>query len=45
MTKRSNSMLAPVCALVKVTVDRASGFFILWTQTCTDVQGAVVGVD
>ena len=29
-------------ALVQVTVDRVSKYFILWSQTCTEVRGLAV---
>jgi len=29
-------------AMVQITVDRVSKFFILWTQTCTEVRGLAV---
>lgn len=29
-------------ALVEITVDRVSKFFVLWTQTCTEVRATAV---
>ena len=32
-------------ALIGVTVDRASKFFLLWTQTCTEVHATAVSIN
>ena len=32
-------------ALIDITVDRASKFFILWSQTCTEVHATAVTVN
>lgn len=31
-------------ALIEITVERVSKFFILWSQTCTEVRGTAVTV-
>jgi hypothetical protein len=32
-------------ALIDITVDRVSKYFILWSQTCTEVRGMAVRID
>lgn len=32
-------------ALINITVDRVSKYFILWSQTCTEVRATAVRID